>query len=46
MQTDRPVDQNDLEFLIPADIETYIDFDIKLYVRGKLMSASGKDVDK
>jgi len=40
-----PVDQNDLEFCIPADNDTYIDLDIKLYVRGKLISASGKDVD-
>jgi hypothetical protein len=30
-------DQNDLEFLIPADSDTYIDLDIKLYVRGKLV---------
>jgi len=45
--THRPiahVDQNDLEFFIPAD-ETYIDPDIKLYVRGKLIPGSGKDVD-
>jgi hypothetical protein len=40
-----PVDQNDLEFLIPSDNDTYIDLDIKLYVRGKLISASGKDAD-
>ncbi|GFG40884.1 hypothetical protein Cfor_11566, partial [Coptotermes formosanus] len=30
------VDQSDFEFLIPADNETYMDLDIKLYVRGKL----------
>jgi fibrillarin-like rRNA methylase len=29
------VDQSDLEFLIPADNETYIDPDIKVYIRGK-----------
>ena len=29
------VDQSDLEFLIPADSETYIDLDIKVYVHGK-----------
>jgi len=40
-----PVDRNDLDFFIPADNDTYIDLDIKLYVRGKLTSASGKDVD-
>jgi len=39
------VDQNDLDFFIPADNNTYIDLNIKLYVRGKLISASGKDVD-
>ena len=30
------VDQSDLEFLIPADYDTYIDTDFKHYVRGKL----------
>ena len=40
-----PVDQNDLEFLIPSDSDTYIDLHIKFYVRGKLVSVAGKDVD-
>jgi len=40
-----PVDQNDLEFLIPADKDNYIRLDIQLYVRGKLISSSGKNVD-
>ena len=39
-----PVEQNDLEFLIPGT-HTYIDLDIKLYVRGKMVSSSGKDLD-
>jgi len=39
------VDQNDLDSLIPADNDKYIDLDIKLYVRGKLISGSGKEVD-
>jgi hypothetical protein len=39
-----PADQNDLEFLIPADSDTYIDLNIKLYVRGKLISGIGKDM--
>ena len=39
------MDQNDLQFLIPADNETYIDLDIKLYVKGKLIGADGKDLD-
>jgi hypothetical protein len=38
------VDQSDLEFLIPAD-ETYIDLDIKLYIRGKLTSKDGTPLD-
>jgi hypothetical protein len=36
-----PVEQRDLEFLISADSDTYIDLDIKLYVRGKLVSVEG-----
>jgi len=39
------VDQNDLEFLIPGDTETYIDLDIKLFVRGKIIGSDGKDLD-
>jgi len=39
------VDQNNLEFLVPGDNETYIDQEIKLYVRGKLIGADGKDLD-
>ena len=30
------VDQSDLEFLVPPEHDTYIDLNIKLYVRGKL----------
>jgi hypothetical protein len=26
-----PIDQSDLEFLIPADLDTYVNPDIKLY---------------
>jgi hypothetical protein len=40
-----PVEQNHLEFLVPRDTDTYIDLDIKLYVPGKMISMSGKDVD-
>jgi hypothetical protein len=39
------VERNDLEFLIPGDSDTYIDIDVKLYVRGKLVSSSGNDVE-
>ena len=38
--------QGDLEFLIPADNDTYIDPDIKLYVRVKLVSGLGLDLDE
>jgi hypothetical protein len=40
-----PVKQNDLQFLIPCDTDTFIDLDIKIYVRGKMVSSSGKYVD-
>jgi hypothetical protein len=39
------VQQSDLKFLIPADSGTYIDLNIKLYIRGKLVKEGGKDVD-
>ena len=39
------VDQNDLELLIPGDSKSYIDLDIKLYVKGRLIGADGKDLD-
>jgi len=39
------VDQNDLELLIPGDSKSYIDLDIKLYVKGRLLDADGKDLD-
>ena len=38
------VDQNDLEFFISGDSESYIDLD-KLYVKGRLLGADGKDLD-
>jgi len=40
-----PVEQNDLEFFIPGDTDTYIDLDIKLNVRGKMVLSTVKDVD-
>jgi len=39
------VDQSDLEFLILSDDDTYIDLDIKLYIRGKLTKADGTAMD-
>ena len=40
-----PVELYDLEFLIPEYSDTYIGLHIKLYVRGIMVSSSGKDVD-
>jgi len=40
-----PVEQNDLDFLIPGEKDKYIRLDIQLYVRGKLVSSSGNNVD-
>ena len=39
------VDESDLEFLVSAD-DTYIDTNIKLFVRGKLKKANGADLDE
>ena len=40
------VDQRDLEFLIPADSETYMNPDIKVYVRGNLTKIDGTALDE
>jgi hypothetical protein len=40
------VDQTDLEFLIPADNDTYIDLNFKLLIRGKLVNKKdGSDLE-
>ena len=39
------VDQSDLEFLIPSDSDTYIDLNIRLYIRGKLTKKDGTHLD-
>jgi len=39
------IDQSDLEFLIPADYDTYVEHDIKIYIRGKFTKADGTAVD-
>jgi len=39
------VEQSDLEFLILADNDTYVDLNIKLYIRGKLTKADGTNLD-
>ena len=40
-----PVEQDDLEFVIPGYSDTYVDLDIKLYVCGKVVSSLVKDVE-
>ena len=39
------MEQSDLEFVIPDDLDTYIDLDIKLYIRRKLISGDGKHME-
>ena len=39
------VEQSDLEFLIPADNDIYVDLNIKLYIRCKLTKADGTNLD-
>ena len=39
------VEQSDLEFLIPADNDTYVDLNIKLYIRGKMTKVDGTTLD-
>ncbi len=39
------LDQSDLEFLVPADHDTYIDMNIQLYILGKLTKADGKELE-
>jgi len=39
------VEQSDLDYLISADTNTYIDLDVKLYVGCKLISGEEKDLD-
>jgi len=39
------VDQSDLEFLIPSVSDTYIDLNIRLYIRGKLTKNDGTALD-
>jgi hypothetical protein len=39
------VDKSDIDFSITEDHDMYIDLDIKLLVRGKLIEADAKDLD-
>jgi len=38
-------EQSDLEFLIPVDNDTYVDLNMKLYIRGKIIKADGTNLD-
>ena len=38
-------EQRDLEFLIPAVNDTYVDLNLKLYIRGTLIKAGGTNLD-
>jgi hypothetical protein len=40
------VDMSDLEFVIHGDNDTYLDLDIKIYVRGKFIKRDGTDLDE
>jgi hypothetical protein len=40
-----PIHQSDLEFLIPADLSTFVNPDINLYIRGKFTKSDGGDLD-
>jgi hypothetical protein len=39
------VEPSDLEFVVPADNDTYIDTNIHLFIRGKLTKADGTNLD-
>ena len=38
------VDQTDIEFLIPGDSDTYIDPNVQLFMRDKLVKTDGADL--
>ena len=40
-----PVNQSDLEFVIPGDGETYVDLNIHMSLRGKLVALHGSALD-
>jgi hypothetical protein len=39
------IDQRDLEFTVPQDEERYLDPDMQIYIRGKLLGANGTELD-
>ena len=38
------VDQTDIEFVIPVDSDTYVELDLKLFVKGNLQSEDNADL--
>ena len=38
------VDQTDIEFLVPGNSETYIDLNLKLFIRGKIFKRDGTEL--
>jgi hypothetical protein len=40
------IDQSDLEFVIPPDNDTYIDFNWQFYVKGQLIGPDGATLDE
>ena len=38
------VDQTDIEFVIPGDSDTYVDLELKLFVKGKLQTEDNADL--
>ena len=40
-----PVDQSGLEYVIPGDSETYVDLNIHMMIRGKLVHPGGSKFD-
>jgi len=40
------VDQTDIEFVIPGDSDTYVDLDLKLFVKGKLQNEDNTDLSE
>jgi len=37
-------EQSDVEFLIPSDSDTYVDLNVKLYIRGKVTKADCRNL--
>ena len=40
------VDQTDIEFVIPGGSDTYVDLDLKLFVKGKLQTEDNADLSE